>query len=181
MNCPAWEEKIALYTGGDLEMPHIGLLEQHLAECPACREFADDLRANLTLLRDVHSAPIAEANFTAVRARVLTELSAKRRPFWQREWTFAAAAAALVWAAIFFFARPHNFAPRQAVWQPASIPSPEPSVPPPSPSAPARPTRPRRLLAASRHVAEQPPIAEPMVVKMMTNDPDVVIYWIADK
>jgi hypothetical protein len=41
------------------------------------------------------------------------------------------------------------------------------------------PPAPRRIRRAVRHIVPREP-EEPLVVHMFTNDPDVVIYWVAD-
>ena len=90
MRCREWEERIALWAGGDLDDQAV---ERHLQECAECREFAAGLRESLDLLRGAHAEEIPAAAFTAVRARVLARLA---RPWWKRAWVYAAAAVVLL-------------------------------------------------------------------------------------
>jgi hypothetical protein len=101
---------------------------------------------------------------------------AARVPWWRRAWiyglgTAAAAAAAAVLA---------------IALRPAAVPAP-PKVALARPAAPA--------LAAAKRTAARPvwrihrapapaaasPKPEPLLVELLTDDPDVVIYWIADE
>jgi hypothetical protein len=58
---------------------------------------------------------------------------------------------------------------------------------PPRPSEPGLPrvqvrrTRVSGAGAPIRRTAGPPPLVEPLVVKLVTDDPDIVIYWIADR
>jgi anti-sigma factor RsiW len=100
MRCANWEDQVALLAGGDLETAEAATVERHLSECAACSALAADLRAGLDGLRDVHTEPLAEAHYAAVRARVLAELAKApgRRAVWPWAWAAAlAAAAAGVW------------------------------------------------------------------------------------
>jgi len=177
MNCLDWEERIALEAGGDLPATEVSAVEQHLAACSECRAFRDALSGNLELLRQAHQAPIAEAQLAAVRARVMAEVT--RPPRWRWVWLGGLAAAAVT-AMLLVALRPARVVelPHVAVCVP---PAPAPPVLRPLPrgggSVAARfPSRDRKgaVLAS----ASEP---EPLVVKMITTDPDVVIYWIADR
>jgi hypothetical protein len=120
------------------------------------------------LLREAHRAPIDPAYYAAVRARVLAELSRDRhRPSWVWAWGVAAA---VVVAAVLMF-------PRTAPLKQASHPAGPadvavvfgPPAPPPRATAikatPAPGSR-RRL--------------EPVTIKLLTDDPNVIIYWFAN-
>jgi anti-sigma factor ChrR (cupin superfamily) len=177
MNCGDWEERIALYAGGDLGAPDSSAVERHLAGCGECRGFAQGISDSLALLRAAHEEPIAAGHYAAVRAAVLDRLARGPSP-WPR-WLWAPAlAAGLAVAGFFLTVRPVQ-KPRvyvAAVRPPVELPAvpvrPAKAVPQP---APVRRPRPQRT------VAPKPPTpVEPLVVKLITNDPDVVIYWIAD-
>lgn len=162
MNCGDWEERIALYAGGDLAGAEARAVERHVAECAGCQLLLSGLRESLGVLREAHGEPLEAAHFAAVRARVLGELECGRAGRWRQAWVCAMAAAAAVLLI--------------AVWPRMAVPM------PPAPAAPAvarfepaaRTVRPRPRKVA---VQEEEP-AEPMVVKLLTNDPNVVIYWI---
>ncbi len=131
----------------------------------------------LEILRHAHREEIPEAHYAAVRARVMAQIAVERKPFAWWKWAACGLAAALVLAV--FAARPrHSAVVRPAAPQMTAM-APEA---PPAPEPPAEPVlRPRRrTVAVSRYRVVGPPVAQPpLVVKMLTDDPDVVIYWIA--
>ena len=169
MNCAEWEERIALHQGGDLPLGQAATVERHLGECPGCQVFASGLRETLSALRSAHGQHPADAHFAAVRARVLAELAHRQRPAWRRglAWgSVAAGLAALAVGAAWF--RPVPSLPAVALARPAA-----PELQPPAPSPP------RRVRTAPRRPA--PRVVETVTIKLLTDNPDVVIYWIADR
>lgn len=185
MNCANWEERIALYMGDDLSPVDRAEVERHLCDCAGCQVFASGIRESLDLLREAHAGELNEAAFAAVRARVLGELENRRRPFWRRAWVYGLACAALLLA--LFWTRPasvnrHTVAHVEQT-APKQLPIPQPAIAP-EPPAP-------RIVRVHRHTRRLKPAftgpprvaAAPeksLVVKMVTDDPDVVIYWITD-
>jgi putative zinc finger protein len=180
-DCTQWHERIALAAGGDLCEGEYAELERHVAQCPPCAEALAALRGNLILLREAHEEPIAEMHFAAVRARVMSRIDARRRQRWAWGAVFASVAAALA----------------ASVWM-RTTPVPDPPVAaagvtgaairgtdvPLADRRPQRSTlrrRPARGPAADRGSAPLPSVStEPIVVKLLTDDPNVVIYWIGD-
>ena len=170
MSCLQWEERVALYAGGDLAPVEAQGVECHLSECAGCQVLLSELRESLALVQEAHSEPLAEAHFAAVRARVMAEVEGRRVSRWRLVWAPAMAAAAAVLLGILW--------PRPELRMAVPIP--------PAPSAPVvakvklEPPRivpaPARTVVAKAQLA--PEAAEQMVVKILTNDPDVVIYWI---
>ena len=169
MNCTDWEERLALYAGGDLAAEQAAEVERHLADCAGCQMFASGLRASLELLEGAHEEVPEPAHFAAVRYRVRAQLERERRPLWRRAWAygFAAVAAALLVAVA---VRPSRWVaplpPQVAMVQPPAAPL--PSVAP-------RPVHVRR----KPHPKVEP--GEPVMVRLVTDNPDVVIYWIAER
>jgi anti-sigma factor RsiW len=160
-----WEERVALYVGGDVDGAAVAEIERHLAECAGCRAFAAELRESLELLRAAHAEEIPAACYTAVRARVMARLERPRR---KRAWVYAAAAALLLAAGIGLRR------PERQVGQVQDLPRPVavsrqaiPAILPRAGQGPA----PRRL---------RPKKKETILVKIETGNPDVVIYWIAE-
>jgi len=142
-----------------------------------------ELEATLELLREAHRQPIAEAHFAAVRARVLSDLARERR-IWRRRWSFGfAAAVAVILVSVFW--------PRHRVASRPTVPTVEAShevtqaLPPVRASDSTPRFSKRRRSVASRVVTRAtyqmvgPAVSKPLVVKLITNDPDVVIYWIS--
>jgi hypothetical protein len=161
MNCMDWEERIALYAGGDASAD----VEQHLAECDYCRDFCDELRSTLATLREEHSREIDAAHFTAVRAGVIAEIERGRKAWRRLAWVSGVGIAAALLLGI--------------ALRPAPLPSPPPRVAISIPQAPLTPRFDKP--AESRLQAKSlPHKGEPIVVKLQTADPNIVIYWIAD-
>jgi len=96
MSCENWEEKVALFAGGDLETDEAAAVERHLSRCKACSSLAADLRAGVDGLCEIQDEPIAAAHYVAVRRRVLAELAETRprRLAWMWAWTTVALATA---------------------------------------------------------------------------------------
>lgn len=177
MNCAGWEERIALYEGGDLAPDESAEVERHLAACAGCQVFASGIRESLALLREAHAEPLDDAACAAVRARVLSEL--ERRP--ARRWWLALAAVCLAVLMVAVFTIRTGPVRRETV---ASRTAPPPRIEIPKPVEAAPPAvvvrvhhrRPRRQPGMEAEKAED----KPVVVKMVTDDPDIVIYWITD-
>ena len=169
MNCTDWEERLALYAGGDLGPGEAAEVERHLADCAGCQLFASGLKESLRWLADAHEEAPAPAHFAAVRARVLAQLERERRPFWRRAWVygFAAVAAMAVLLAV--------------AWRPSRW-----EVPPPPEVAMVHAPAPAVSLSRPRAVAvrRKPRVkagpGEPVLVRVITDNPDVVIYWISE-
>ena len=166
MNCIDWEERIALYAGGDLAPAEAEAVKLHVAECGGCQLLLSGLRQSLETVREAHGELPDAAHFAAVRARVLAELERGPNRRWRWMWAPAMAAAAM--------------ALLMALWPrpPQSLVLPLPPAPAAAPpeiakAVPVRHApRPRKLAAKLREPSE------PLVVKLLTDDPDVVIYWI---
>jgi hypothetical protein len=131
----------------------------HLTECDDCRALDREVRLNSAALAELRDEP----------------LPAARIP--HRWWPYVAAAAAAVLVAAF-------------VLRPVTRPEPVPvaHVEPAPLAAPAFPSLPQLAAAPKpvhhRHLAAKPEPkpaeAEPLLVKFITDDPNVVVYWIVD-
>jgi soluble lytic murein transglycosylase-like protein len=167
-NCPDWEQDI----GGESESAG---LEEHLRACGGCQEFAQELEKNRAALREL---PIQPAAFAAVRQRVLSEIeSKKRRTMW---WTWSAAAAAACVAILcvsYVLPRLEDPAapavvalkrdPPKIEWTPRPV---------------AHRVRRPHSSGWSRAQATPARKTEPLaVIKMLTNDPNVIIIWLVDQ
>ncbi len=177
MSCTKWEFDVALYAGGDLPAAGAAPVESHLAGCAACRALLDELRSEQSLLADLRDEPLADAMVTRVRHNVLARVSAPSRSLWGWRLAFAAAvvlAVVLAW--------PRNRAVQQPVGV-ARVPSAR-VVPAPAIPAPVAPVRvlPARHRVIRRH-RPAPPVerGEPLLVQFVTNNPDIVIYWLVDQ
>jgi hypothetical protein len=146
-----------------------------------------ELRETLELLREAHREAIPEAHFAAVRARVLAKLAAERRPWWRGIWAYGFAAAMAVAAVLLVGVWPNHVT--VATMRPAQpLPNGRGSEGPSEyPSRTARvskrfagaPTHRRRQAAPAPYRVVGPPAPQPLIVKLVTNDPNIVIYWIS--
>ena len=186
MSCKNWEERVALHAARDLAGADAAEVVRHLADCAGCREAAAAFAWTLEVAREVHAEPIAPAHYAAVRARVMGKLAEERRPVWRSFWAWGLAAAAVAALVVALsVGRTSRSAFRAGVSAPAAT-APEVAVLQYGPAAPVLPVkRPiRKPVAMARPVVRQegrpggPPHS--MTIKLLTDDPDVVIYWIAD-
>ncbi len=170
MTCQECELKLA---GDDRDQA----VAEHLAACAACKEFAIDLQANAQALREFSAEPMP----TLIR-----EMPAKK-PAWP--WVAAGAMAAAILLAI---ALPRHHEPvltpsvgtHLDATDAATRGSVARAIEPPARTLAATDQTPQSRTRRSsavrsarrRHVAEpgEPRILE---VKMLTDDPNVVIYW----
>lgn len=182
MNCSEWEEQIALYLGGDLTSEESSEVKRHLGDCLGCQVFASGLKESMALLQGLHHEPIDTAHFAAVRARVMSELEGGRHSWWRTAWVYGLAASA---AALFLLLALHPsapVAPRHVAGTAAA-----PDVPVTARAAgldtPVKVAHRRRSATRRSRSGEGIRVtpAPPIVVKLLTDDPDVVIYWITDK
>jgi hypothetical protein len=146
----------------------------------------------LELLREAHREAIPEAHFAAVRARVLSQLAAERRPWWRGVWAYGFAAAAVAAMLLAAFVGRTPWSARVPLDPPFAQPNQRSAIPerPTGASAADQGVRPTLNAAQSvevthrRHIAPAPyrvvgpPAPQHLVVKLVTNDPNVVIYWI---
>ena len=168
MSCREWEGQVALFVGGDQPRDETEEIERHLATCPDCRRLARDLSHTRGLLEDLGDEVPDEGALAAVRSRSLAAV--RKRSRWP--WLVAAAAALAIAIGI------------SAGLRIARDPAPPPRIVLLMPEAPAVSREPAPVprtaaVATVRPVRQEP--AEPMVIKFLTDDPDVVIYWIAEE
>lgn len=147
-----------------------GNSRQHLCLCPGCREVAEGLAQTQAALRRLGEEEVDGRVLADVRRRVMDEV-VSRRPSWLYTlgWRHAVTAAGLA-----------VLVGTIGLWPPPAVP------PPPAPPAFRLPAP---EVAKSRPPATRPVVPvkpapaprEPLVVKMFTDDPDVVIVWIMDQ
>ena len=165
MTCREFEPLIALYA--DLDAADARRVDDHLTDCGQCRQLLEDLQANQAALRDLASEPVDAELVATVRSRVMTRVGEQRRVVWP--WVAGLAAAAALVASLMA-------PPRKAVEQPRPAPrrvviAEQTIEPPPVPI-------PKRMV---KRRATKPKQREPLVVKMLTDDPDIVIIWLVDQ
>ena len=168
MTCLDWELEIA----GDSESE---ALREHLQQCESCREFAVEIASNREALRTL---PVDPAAFELVRGRVMAGIGNAPR-HGRSGWVWAAAVAAcLAMIAVSLTWLRFPSAPRTKGTELAIAP---PPLVPPEPLEKVQnrgPHRHAKMLARARRPSSS---TESLVVKMLTDDPNVVIIWIADQ
>ncbi len=160
MKCTGFEHDLALWVEGDLPPGPARRLEEHLAACGACREFVESLRDSQAAWKG-SLAEIAEEDLEVVRQRVLSRIRSEEPRRRLRAWALAPVGVA---AALFFA---WMLVSRPAPVTPPLAPVVRPAVPVAQRPRPAR-MRPRATSA-------------PLLVKLYTDDPEVIIYWIIER
>ena len=167
MTCREQEERIGLWVGGDLPDEDAAQIEAHMGVCEVCRALGEEMRACRAVLAELREAPAM-----SVRAEVMERLARRRRMWiWGRP-AAAALAASLAGIAVWLQGLDTRIPP-----QPAA-PAVRASVPP---KALELSPRPRSI---PRAPSRRPPPAEAeetFTVKLVTEDPDIVIYWLFAK
>ena len=189
MTCTYSENDIALYVEGDLAPAKAGEVQMHLLTCDVCKELAADLWESQASLKSLRQDTVSTAALSAVRARVLGEIRERRSKWRWGRWVYSFAGAAFVVALVIGVASQIRRKASDPQIAKVDVPS-LPAVVLETPSAPAAEkdnhtgtATPKRSKRAVRRI-EVPSSAEParpLVVKLLTDDPNVVIYWLLDK
>ena len=201
MKCSDFEKMIALDVGGDLPQPMAAPLAAHLRTCAQCQAFAAGLQSSQAWLKELgEQAPDAEM-LQGVRRGVLNQLPNPHAPALRPVWQFALGVAAVALFALAIFGVWHRsrtpvrrmVAERKSPTvlstsgnsQEApglgSVAVPRgPGHTPKHRAAKLATTRPRHTGADSQAEPAQPGHAEPLMVKLLTDNPRVVIYWFVD-
>jgi hypothetical protein len=181
------EPELALYGGGDLGVAEAARLEAHVVACASCREFLASVERTRATLGDLYSEPLSPAAYAVVRARVMAALGgAASRPTRRLPvWSWALAASLVLSAAGLLVLRARPLDPKAV-----------PSAPSAVWRAPASPAATTAAKASARRVASAPAArksraaapraaasatSRPTVIKLLTDDPEIVIYWLLDE
>lgn len=177
MSCDKFEPLIALYIENDLAQAEAQAVESHLAGCDACREFAAEMRESQAALKALRTEFVDDAVLLQVRTEVLSAASHRQRAVAWPRYAIAAGLVLALLAGWMWQIRP------KAALEPRPIAA-SVSVPPLPVTVPASQPRARTRVARTRtHRPQAAPVfkSEPLVVKMITDDPQVVIYWLVDQ
>ena len=177
MRCPKFELLIALYVENDLAQAEARALESHLAECDGCREFAAQMRESQAVLKALRTEFVDDAVLLQVRTEVLSAASHRQRVVAWPRYAIAAGLVLTLLAGWMWQMRPMARLESRPIV--ANV-----STPPLPVTVPAPQARTRTRLPRVRRDRPQPaPVfkSEPLVVKMITDDPQVVIYWLVDQ
>jgi len=186
MNCGDLEQLIALYVEGDLSAAERSIVETHLLQCGDCRELASDLRESQTIFKSIREEMPSSSDLLELRHRVLNDVGPFDPPGWVGRWfagmrrkvAFAGFALMIAGGAWWFTRvtppiadKPTLFArnPAPAFVDPAMLPETQPRpVPPVRRSKPPAP-------AKSQEIQQQ------VTIKLLTDDPNIIIYWLVDE
>jgi anti-sigma factor RsiW len=190
MSCLDFEKLIALDIEGDLPERKAAKLVEHMKACGNCREFAGKLQASQALLKGLAQEPLDEAVLREVRQRVLRGIATQTQPHRFPAWRFALGAvlvAIVIFAAVTLW-RPRGHGVSKSIRE-TPMQSPMAAVRP----APTAPEHPRAGTGRAIHVLRRrkeprgsltasfkPAQAAQLTVKLVTDDPNVVIYWLVD-
>jgi anti-sigma factor RsiW len=174
MSCTKFESLIALYVESDLAESERRIVEAHLETCHGCQEFAADIRESQTALKELRMDFVEESALQEVHAEVLSRLSIPRKTVPWPRYAVAAMLLAALWAGGLWRAR--MVAPPEVHARAAVI------APPPFVTVPALRQRPHTARVSRHHRHPAPAFqSEPLLVKIVTDDPQVVIYWLVSK
>jgi len=189
MNCIYSENDIALFVEGDLASEKAGEVQEHLEFCAACSALVADLQQSQTAFKSLRQDTVSAAALSSVRARVLSEIRESRvKPAWGR-WIYATAyatAAAMFAAVIGLGIASQMRTPSLPQVQQVVLPVPPNIKEVGTPLLAGKashdevvPARPVRRSVAARVTASSAP--KQTVVKLFTDDPNIVIYWLIDQ
>ena len=189
MNCADFERLIALDAEGDLPKQMAGSVAAHLRTCRQCQEFAVKLETSQSLLKELAQEAPDGATLQLLRRSVLNRLpsepDSKSFPVWRL--AFAAALVAILILTVLALRRPSRTVvtgviaktqvqtTREAIRQVPALPK----------AIPARSLKSARVVKARRSPQRSLPARakhhpEPLMVKLLTDNPNVVIYWQID-
>ena len=184
MTCGDFEKLIALDVEGDLAAPQAERVTAHLEACRTCRKFQERLRASQAMFKSVAQEAPDEATLQAVRRGVLNRLPAERTPLAFPLWQFAVGVGvtAILILALVMHRRPTPAPSPISASTTESKPTLEVArTSPPTAPAPlrrrARSEGAAKFHAASRRSAASAERGEPLTVKLITGNPNIIIYW----
>jgi len=194
MSCSDFEQLIALYVEEDLSVVERGRVEVHLKKCSACWDLAEDLKESQTVFKSIRQDIPDATALSALRERVLSEVSGIESMTWferflfgslRRKAALAGIALVLVGSGAMWLARSLQVAPAKPPIvvavnpvPPVVVPAPVFGEPQPSPAP-----RPRTKLTLQPVPVPDLPAGErkQVAIKFLTDDPNVIIYWLVDE
>jgi hypothetical protein len=178
------ERMLALLDSGDVDAQTAAAAESHLSECSSCQALSANFAANGRWLQSLGTEPGAD-ELAMLTAGTLSRIEARRQP--QKLWLAASSvAAALVLGALVFAWRPRTPVAEPPTVAQISPPRAAHAVHPMPKMTKVEPAV-RRVRARVR-AQRDPPRLESVslisqkdgqpILKMKTNDPNVVILWV---
>ena len=187
MSCRDFERLIALNVEGDLGESERQRVDQHVRTCSDCWELAEDLKESQALFKSIRQDVPNQAMLSTVRARVLNNVVGLESSSWferlflvgfRQKATLAGVALVLVASGLLWLLQERE----TAVLVPPTVVfnAPPPQVPKPALQVvPATEPRPRIRRPKATPVPQEP--REQVTIKLLTDDPNVIIYWIVDE
>ncbi len=190
MNCKYPESELALYAGDDLAQAKMDDISAHLQLCDECRLIVEDLRETQSVFQSIRRDTVSPSALALLRTSVLEEIAARnaRRP-WTR-WVYALAGAGF--AAVAVLGVLSILPERPAAVQTSAVYAPARPMESPATvdavnavrSTVGVPKVKRVRHSEQRHVAPDEASSKPpqeIVVKLLTDDPNIIIYWLVDQ
>src|SRR5262249_44045259 len=206
MKCLYSETYIALYVEGDVTPATACKIQAHLSVCTLCRDLVMELRESQAVLKTLKQNTVSATSLALVRSQVLAEIQAGVKPVWGR-WVYALAGGVFV-AVVAVGSMLETRKPQvEEIVKTAPLPPPaavpltrrtitEPNADLDDKTRPSHKTMERVNVNVPlregdgrrrRHAVAQPEAppepsepAKPLVVKLLTDDPNIVIYWLID-
>lgn len=172
------EKDIALYVENDLPELQRFDLEAHLEQCEACAALAAELRESQLVFKSLRSDMVNATALAEVRGKILNQVAAARPPrFWflRLRRGFALAGVALFVVVLMNLWREPKDPPARTVGMVSDRPVRSETAP--TVVKHVRNTKARR----HRNTKAVPPEQKQVVVKLLTDDPNIVIYWLVDQ
>jgi hypothetical protein len=201
MSCKRYELWAGLYVGGDLDGSRARKLEQHLADCAECRELVEGLGETRAAIEGLRDESLDGSVLQDFRERILETIEADAdsagAPAWWY-WGLAGSLAMLLMALTVWFFIPRTIESPGQVAEEAPLTEAPATIPPreTSTSLPVEPTVERRepptkhaVMGETEKPAVEPSFPETeegdrhtdvVVVKLLTDNPDIVIYWLVE-
>jgi hypothetical protein len=185
MACRDFEQLVALFVEDDLPPTERRHTEAHLRVCAPCTRLAEELKESQGVFKSIRQQVPTQTMLTAVRTRVLER--AHTRVSWFERIFLSAFGQRATLAGIALL-----IVGGSALWilkQPADV-----SIPSPPRMTPVLPA-PAPMPAVASHVVEVTPVRRrpaPVVnrksdapkettIKWLTDDPNVIIYWVVEE
>ena len=190
MSC-SFEALVALHVEGDLDESERQRVESHLRTCSECWDLAEDLRESQAIFKSIRQDVPNQAMLSAVRARVLEDVAGMQSGGWfsrffpfgfRQRATLAGIALLIIGGGALWLGR----GPEAPVVPPPPVAAslqvaPETVTPPVAlpvsrpPAAKLRVQRPRPATVPQDQEPQQ------VTIRLVTDDPNVIIYWLGDE
>jgi len=188
MACRDFEQRVALYVEDDLDPVERYGTERHLRLCADCAALAEDLRESQAVFKSLRQTVPDEAMLLSVRREVFDDMRAMPRTWadilfgaFRPRATLAGVLLLFIGSFVWFHdgrdeVRPTPVAPSR---MPAPVIVPNELSAEPAPRVAA--AKPKARLP-KRLPPDLPDESKPQItIKLLTDDPNIIIYWLVDE